>query len=173
MQGRRSFLHRPLVRKISSRNYNKDKYRSHSFHIAVFLFPPSRTSSSSSSNLLDNAPVSHLNIILPPSRTSSSSSSNLFGTHWCHQCSATITPRADGTCPGCGGGFIEEQSQVMAENPAIRLVSALQAVTELSNSLGGPERSVTVNRGGGQRQEVRINELLRELQTHIRRRIRV
>ncbi|CAD7970759.1 unnamed protein product [Amoebophrya sp. A25] len=92
--------------------------------------------------------------------------------HWCHQCSRAVRLNTNSLCSVCGGGFVEE----VANDSAIPLLSALQAVQQLNQiheeqaagRRGGADETGFIIRGGNRPQEIRIEVLLRELQTHLR-----
>ncbi|CAE8638094.1 unnamed protein product [Polarella glacialis] len=68
--------------------------------------------------------------------------------YWCHQCQASIARLSEGSCPSCGGGFVEE---------TVNLRSISQASGWLAAAASGGPNST----------EARIARLLDDLHTHL------
>lgn len=98
--------------------------------------------------------------------------------HWCHQCEQRVGITPDqGQCLRCGGGFVEQLSAGPPSSDILvgsRLVSSIAA--HLTHSMGlDPDQSalsMTEPRAGGRANnvssELRMEELLRDLQAHLR-----
>lgn len=88
--------------------------------------------------------------------------------HWCHQCEARVSVTGEGVCSRCSGGFVEQLSVTSDMLAGNRFVTAFAA--HLSQSMGLDDHD-TSSRGAGRAtnvsQQVRMEELLRDLQTHL------